>query len=1688
MANRDVNLIIRAKNQASKSLDSVSDALKVLRDTQDGVSTSASRTDGAISSLGAELDKLKAKATAFESLSKAKEIMGSAADAVGRLKAELEGTQGRLDAFASDTKNATDRLAELERASAELAARQKAEKAELDAARQATLKKSDAVRELAAAEKAYQKAQALASDAPNRSAQVADASARLNAAKAAVDANVTAYKRLETQLAATNKEIKQVTGEIKSVRAAQRIFAVDIEKTTGALADQKANLDRAEAEYAQIETSIKEAAASLGAFDSAQAEASATTGKLIPQIERLGVVMKSLMRYSTSTGQFVDPKTAERMRDLRTQADAAKASWEALQGEAQRLGNEMRSTSGNITELADRQKQLIAASRAAKIEYQSLAAQMNRISGAANLLPPMFSRISTETERTKAAQKGLRTEAESTTKAMERQRAAGSRGIFDGFNRESRQAMSVFQRIRGEVLSLATAYVGLYGVISNVGGVIAAYQKMEAAQNRLGVVFEQNQDRTRTELTWLQAQANRLGIEFGTLADQYSKFAVAAQAANFTTDETRRVFLAVAEAGRVNKLSLEDMNGTFLALQQMISKGKVSSEELRQQLGERLPGAMNIMADAIGVSTAELYKMLEDGEILANSDTMLKFADELTRRFGPQLGAALKSTSTQIGQFWNNIFQAQLQVADGGFINAFNKMLEELNAWFQSRDGRDFFLSLGAAAGKFVDGLRYVIKNAEFFADVLQLIIGIKLGSWLVGIVSNIREFSIRAAEAAGQTTALGVAQGVATGRTAALSAALIAARTNTIAFTVAMTSSGTVLGAMARLLTTASAAVLTLNIRMIAAKAGSAALAIGLGIVRAGVAALRIALAALGGPLGALITLASIFAVPLLVGWTSEVDGATAAADEHLRIMQEVVQAYQNATDKTKDWKKEIKNVSLDEVETAILNLRDANESLIRSLSVENDTPITALIGAFQEGSQAAVNRQVDRLNKSLKAGKTDVTTYAAELEALYASLEGSNTASRSFVAEQLKVARQLVENEKKVGELSVVASGMGSSLDGVTESAEKSGKSIDDLGGDVETTTGSFDDGTKSVEDYTTAMGKLAEKIPALADEMRKLKDLATIEADFQAAISAIDGRFRNAGQLYADAVARRDQAIDAVNKSYDEKMISSSIVDRIIGIESGGNAAAKNPNSTATGLGQFIESTWLRMFKQYFPDAASSLTDAAILELRKDSEVSRKMVELYLRENAENLKKAGLEINDANLYLSHFLGPGGAKALLSAAPGTLANDVLGADQVNANASILDGKTREEVIAWAQRKVGLGKTELETAEAVLSAITRQREEQQKQTEELEKQKEATNQSLADLGFENEMLQKKLEGKDKEAFIEEQIRALKEQNKTLTADQEAQARELLSRQFDINAALEKQNELGTELEQTEKRINDLEAQRNALLQQRAIYEEQGNTAKVQETDAAIAGVNKQLLDAIANARQMYAALGGPESEAAIAQLDATSLGIQNAASSTKKMAYSLGQVKENIYNMLDSGIVSMFQAFTSAIANGENALQALGAAFKQFAAEFLMEIAKMILRQAMFNMLQRISTSLGGAIFGLFHSGGIIGASTGSGSRNVSPAWFNGAMRYHSGGIAGLKPNEVPAILQAGEEVLTQGDPRHARNMGKGGTSAPNFRIINTFDAASYLSEALKHVVGEEAVLNYVRANPSAFKQAMEG
>lgn len=146
---------------------------------------------------------------------------------------------------------------------------------------------------------------------------------------------------------------------------------------------------------------------------------------------------------------------------------------------------------------------------------------------------------------------------------------------------------------------------------------------------------------------------------------------------------------------------------------------------------------------------------------------------------------------------------------------------------------------------------------------------------------------------------------------------------------------------------------------------------------------------------------------------------------------------------------------------------------------------------------------------------------------------------------------------------------------------------------------------------------------------------------------------------------------------------------VVDRIIGAESGGRATARNPNSTASGVGQFLDSTWVATVRRHRPDIAEGKSAAQILALKTDPSLGREMTVAYTKDNAEYLTNRGVPTTPGNIYLAHFLGPAGAVQALKADPSASVVSIVGQDVVRAN-QFLAGKTVSDLVSWADKKMG--------------------------------------------------------------------------------------------------------------------------------------------------------------------------------------------------------------------------------------------------------------------------------------------------------------------------------------------------------------------------------------------------------------
>ncbi len=147
--------------------------------------------------------------------------------------------------------------------------------------------------------------------------------------------------------------------------------------------------------------------------------------------------------------------------------------------------------------------------------------------------------------------------------------------------------------------------------------------------------------------------------------------------------------------------------------------------------------------------------------------------------------------------------------------------------------------------------------------------------------------------------------------------------------------------------------------------------------------------------------------------------------------------------------------------------------------------------------------------------------------------------------------------------------------------------------------------------------------------------------------------------------------------------------AIIDSIISAESGGDPNARNPNSTASGLGQFLDATWLETIRSARPDLAQGKTDTELLALKTNPDLSREMTEAYATKNGAILSRNGLPVTPGNTYLAHFAGPQGAVSVLQADPNAPASSILGPRVAEAN-PFLQKMTVGDLRTWADRKMG--------------------------------------------------------------------------------------------------------------------------------------------------------------------------------------------------------------------------------------------------------------------------------------------------------------------------------------------------------------------------------------------------------------
>lgn len=275
---------------------------------------------------------------------------------------------------------------------------------------------------------------------------------------------------------------------------------------------------------------------------------------------------------------------------------------------------------------------------------------------------------------------------------------------------------------------------------------------------------------------------------------------------------------------------------------------------------------------------------------------------------------------------------------------------------------------------------------------------------------------------------------------------------------------------------------------------------------------------------------------------------------------------------------------------------------------------------------------------------------------------------------------------------------------------------------------------------------------------------------------------------------------------------------------------------------------------------------------------------------------------------------------------------------------------------------------------------------------------------------------------------------------------------------------------------------------------------ETGDTDPAQ-AQAELQAARDQALQQLQAARAEFQALADqdvPGAKESLAQLDLEITNIKTQSmggleKATRSLRAQFAEFQQSMASMAANAAVDSLSNFFMDVASGAKSAKD---ALKDFVASFAMSIAQMMARAlAMYAVLQILNAIPGGAAVAsamdigaranVKHTGGVVGR--GGVIRQVDPALFTAAPRYHTGGVAGLKPGEVPAILQTGEEVLAKNDPRNVMNGGgqqQQGTGN-GVRILNVVDP-SLVSDYMSSSAGEEVIVNAISRNAGAVKQVL--
>jgi len=248
-------------------------------------------------------------------------------------------------------------------------------------------------------------------------------------------------------------------------------------------------------------------------------------------------------------------------------------------------------------------------------------------------------------------------------------------------------------------------------------------------------------------LGFLQRQADRLGLDILSVQRTFPRLAISMMESGQSADTVRRIYEVWGSSMRVLGLEAQNQELVWKALTQVFSKGTVSAEELRQQLGDQLPAVFNLLEQELErVTGAEvnLFDEMRRGNV--SSEAMLLLTERLAETYGSQVGPAMQTASAQMARLRNRFTEFALLVGqsglDQGLADAFQRIGNAMDSPEFEQFAQRLGQSMGNAARMFADGIIWAVENIDLLVDILKIFLALSVAQSLMDMTIRMHQFA----------------------------------------------------------------------------------------------------------------------------------------------------------------------------------------------------------------------------------------------------------------------------------------------------------------------------------------------------------------------------------------------------------------------------------------------------------------------------------------------------------------------------------------------------------------------------------------------------------------------------------------------------------------------------------------------------------------------------------------------------------------------------------------------------------------------------------------------------------------------------------------------------------------------------------------------------------------------------------